>query len=228
MMPMARRLVNRRLQNAFHIVSRNPRINVCIRKDLFSSHNQLNEITRLYKYTTYNRLANNPYIFPVSVPFLMPRTCHCDMMSDYNLSQCTCSPLESGIALHVETINENDSNARVVVEPRDVFQNQMTATKIKDLANVNVQTYLLVSDYWGRHKGSIVQASLTFHDNITKRQSRTFGEVIGTADISINSYAIEDVVPFEYEVNVVQATDKELGIDDEWERIRKWAKNRGP
>ena len=225
---MARRLVNRRLQNALHMVSRKPRINICIRKDLFRNINQLNEITRLYEYTTYNCLNSNPYIYPVNIPFLMPKTCHCDMITDYNLTRCSCSPLESGIALHVETINESAKHPEIAVEAKDISSNQVSIIDKKNIVNVNIKTYVIVSDYLQRHGSTVGQLNLTFHDNITRRTTRTFGEVIGTANISVNNYALHDFVPFEYNVNVVQATDKELGIDAEWERIRKWAKNNGP
>lgn len=233
MMPMARRLFNKRLQNAAHLVSRRPQFNVFIRKDLFPCQKQLNEITRLYEYVTCNMYNRNPYLGGMFIPLLMPKTCYCTFKTDYmkttyNLAPCRCSPLESGIAIHIETLHENPSDSRVCIKTIDNEEKLIYLLKLEDQVNIGVQTHIIYSDYFKRHNNSIQQTQLTFRDTITRRPNRTFGEKIGVADISIDSSGIESLIPMEYDIGVIQASDKELGIDQEWDKIRTWAKDNGP
>lgn len=224
MMPLARRRFINHLQT--HKAVWKPQLNICIRKDIFRNKQQLNNVSRLYEYIIQQTWNRNPYEKPICIPVLMPKTCRCQKSSGYHQTYCSCCPLESGIAIHVETMSDKASSTEVIVEAKDTVQ--INSMDRKDIVNLNVQTYVIVSDYLYKQDSFADQICLTFHDALSKQNCRTLGETIGVVGVSINDKSLYDTSVMEYDVNVIQASDKDLGIDNEWDRIKKWARNKGP
>jgi len=219
---MARRLVNKRLQNALYTSSRRPRIHLCVRKDKFPTTKLADQFAQFFKYTNSWRsdeeCINYGYWQALHIPFLLPKTCYCDYKTDLNITKCICSPLESCVALHVEVIHNESS---VMLEP-------ISSHNRKSYRNLNVNTHLIVSNLSDAERSHIRPIQLTFKENIEKQYGRTFGEYIGKARLSVLDLGLDPHEVMLHDLYVVQATDKELGIDEEWDRIKQWAKDSGP
>jgi hypothetical protein len=195
---------------------------LCVRKDKFPTTKLADQFTQFFKYTNSWRsdeeCINYGYWQALSIPFLLPKACYCDYKTDLNMTKCICSPLESCVALHVEVI---DNESRVMLEP-------ISDNNKKSYRNLNVNTHLIVSQLPDREPSQVRQIQLTFKENVEKQYGRTFGEYIGKARLSILDLGLDPHEVMLYDLSVVQATDKELGIDEEWDRIRRWAHTKGP
>lgn len=221
-MAVSRQIVNKQLQSALYTCGRRPRIHLCVRKDKFPTTKLADQFTQFFKYTnswrTDNECINYGYLQALSIPFLLPKACYCDFKTDLNMTKCICSPLESCVALHVEVI---DNESSVMLEP-------ISHNNKKNYRNLNVNTHLIVSHLSDGERSQIRQIQLTFKENIEKQYGRTFGEYIGKARLSILDLGLDPHEVMLHDLLVVQATDKELGIDEEWEKIKHWATTRAP
>jgi len=228
-MAASRRLINAQLQNAFFIATAAPRLQLCVRKDMFPTTALTDKFTKLLMYTSlhYYRPSEYQGIYNqnIFIPFILPKVCYCDFKTDPNLSKCICSPLESCVAIHVEV---NSDNAEVSMEAITYNDSDDISKTKNNFSNLNVNTHLIISSLSSCSQSKITPVQLTFKDKIEKRYTRTFGEGLGDARLSIydpSDMAGEDNY---YDISIVQASDKDLGIDDEWEKIKRWANLRAP
>lgn len=221
-MTIVSRLVNNRLLNC---VSR-PRISLCVRKDLFPTAKLADQFTEFIQNTGtwYCGKHNNGYARFLSIPFLWPKACYCNFTAELNMSKCICSPLESCVAIHVEV---TDSKSSVSLEP---LANEITSSSVdkKSFMNFNVNTHLIVSQLSNSEHSHTSPIQLIFKENTIKQFGRTSGEYIGRARLSILDLGLDPDELMPHDIFIVQASDKELGIDEEWDRIKKWARRSGP
>ena len=187
-------------------------IRMCIRKDLYKNNGKgAEQLAKLYRHCTKFSKAT-PDLPRTALPFplLMPYSglYSSDMMTSSNALLNL--KMDSSLAFQFENFpNNGDLSVQPLRPPTSVPQN--------NAASVEIRTH------YGE-VGEPRQHILINNIPLYKTFALSAGEVLASWEIFFENDSRNVPVKFE----VVEATDKELNIDDEWDKISTWARTKAP
>lgn len=211
-----------------------PRVTICIRKDLFKDkgHYGLYDTLHMERLTEmYTRLVSQPVNwnshYTHRLPFIVPKSIYYYSENQSTRWNVQLSNIESMIALRLENFQYSD-NLQLHSYPKP---DSMKKLRRPEYINTNVSTFIQHADLpLEPTKNVIVSSQIPLHES----SWLTFGQILDNWFFLDRGCSDSNRVDNQFILDVAQASDNELGIqelsetDEEWIEICKWANKNGP